>query len=274
MTELPLVTAFPYCHDCVRFRSGPAVACLACASSQVSRPGPGACPVCAQHVPDNGRCPNELCRQPGRRIGKISALGYQTGPLRRAIHSYKYGGVRSWSVPLGRLLLGWLEQNMTADPPDLIVVNPTYPGADVPGGTVLGHTVLGHTVPGGTVLGETALGRTALGHTEAVVHAAAAADSAHRWPFDIATPAAIVKIRPTLKSADAQAWSKRVTATELRDALAVPDPGRTAGRFILVYDDICTTGGQLDAIAGCLLDEGSAERVEGLVLARALWRGR
>ncbi|MGB6457355.1 MAG: hypothetical protein WBH47_23030 [Streptosporangiaceae bacterium] len=254
MTELPLVTAFPYCHDCVRFRSGPAAACLACASSQVSRPGPGACPVCAQHLADNGRCPNELCRNPGRRISRISAIGYQAGPLRRAIHSYKYGGVRSWSVPLGRLLLGWLEQNMTADPPDLIVVNPTYPGADVPGATMLGHTVLGHT--------------------EAVVHAAAAADAAHRWPFDTATPAAIVKIRPTLKSADAQAWSKRVTATELRDALAVPDPGRTAGRFILVYDDICTTGGQLDAIAGCLLDEGGAERVEGLVLARALWRGR
>jgi hypothetical protein len=34
-----------------------------------------------------------------------------------------------------------------------------------------------------------------------------------------------------------------------------------------VYDDICTTGGQPDAIAGCLLDEGGATRVEGLVLA-------
>jgi hypothetical protein len=168
--------------------------------------------------------------------------------MRRAIHSYKYGDVRGLSVPLGRLVLGWLEEHMAADPPGLIVVNPTYLDAG--------------RATGGP-----------LGHTEAVLRAAAAADVARRWSFDAAIPAAIVKTRPTLKSADAQAWSKRVTANELRDALAVPDPARTAGRFILVYDDICTTGGQLDAVAGCLLDQGGAARVEGLVLARAPWRG-
>jgi predicted amidophosphoribosyltransferase len=87
------------------------------------------------------------------------------------------------------------------------------------------------------------------------------------------TSPAIVKTRPTLKSADAQAWAKRVTGAELRGALVIPDPGRTTGRFIVVYDDICTTGTQLDAVAACLLDDGGASRVEGLVLARAPWRG-
>jgi predicted amidophosphoribosyltransferase len=248
MTELPLVTAFPYCHDCARFRSGPAATCLACASRQISRPGRAGCPVCAQHLAADGRCPNELCHQPGRRIHRIHAIGYQAGSMRRAIYSYKYGDVRSLAVPLGRLVLGWLEEHMCADPPGLIVANPGYADA------------------------ASATGQ-ALGHTEAVLRAAAAADAARRWSFDTATPAAIVKTRPTLKSADAQAWSKRVTANELREALAVPDPGRTAGRYVLVYDDVCTTGGQLDAIAGCLLDEGGARRVEGLVLARAPWRG-
>jgi predicted amidophosphoribosyltransferase len=247
MTEL--MTRFPDCHDCARFRSGPAAVCLACASGQISRPGLSGCSVCAQHLANDGRCPNELCRHPGRRIGRIRAIGYQTGPLRRVIHSYKYDGVRSWSVLLGRLLLAWLDQTMTADPPGLIVVNPGYAGAG-------------------------ARNDQEFGHTEAVLRAAAAADAGHRWPFDTATPAAIVKTGPTLKSADAQAWSKRVTATELRGVLAVPDPGRTAGRFILVYDDICTTGGQLDTVAGCLLDQGGAARVEGVVLARAPWRGR
>jgi predicted amidophosphoribosyltransferase len=203
--------------------------------------------VCAQRLAADGRCPNELCRHPGRRVDRIHAIGYQTGPLRRAIHSYKYDGVRSWSVLLGRLVLGWLEQHMTSDPPGLIVVNPTFSAAGAAAGQVLGHT-------------------------EAVLHAAAEADAAHRWPFDTATPAAVIKTRMTLKSADAQAWSKRVTANELRDALAIPDRGRTAGKFIVVYDDICTTGGQLDAIAGCLLDHGGAARVEGIVLARAPWR--
>jgi predicted amidophosphoribosyltransferase len=249
MTELRALTAFPDCHDCASFQRGAPADCLACASAQISKPGPSACPVCAQRIAADGRCPNELCRSSRRHISRIRAIGYQTGPLRRAIHSYKYGGARSWAVVLGRLLLAWLEQNMAAGPPDLIVANPSLTTAAV-------------------------LGAQPFGHTEAVLQAAAEADTAHHWPFDTVTPAAIIKTRPTLKSADAQAWSKRVTATELRNALAVPDPGRTAGRFILVYDDVATTGGQLDAVAGCLLDQGGAARVEGIVLARAPWRGR
>jgi predicted amidophosphoribosyltransferase len=178
-------------------------------------------------------------------------IGYQDGALRRVIRSYKYGGVRSWSVVLGRLLLAWLDQNMAADPPGLIVANPTFTGSG--------------SHPG--------VGPQQFAHTEAVLRAAAAADSRGRWPFDTRTPAAILKIRPTLQSADGQAWSKRASGCELRDALRVPDRARTAGRFVLVYDDICTTGTQLDAIAGRLLDDGGATRVEGLVLARAPWRG-
>jgi hypothetical protein len=107
----------------------------------------------------------------------------------------------------------------------------------------------------------------------AALEAATRAGAFPRWPFDTRTPRAIVKTRPTLKSADAETWSRQVSAAQLRDALRVPDPARTAGRFVLVYDDICTTGGQLDAVAGCLLDQGQAERVEAVVLARAPWRG-
>jgi predicted amidophosphoribosyltransferase len=250
MTGLPAVTEFPDCHDCVRFRSGPANVCLACASLQLSRPGPGACPACSQVLTVRGRCPNELCRSPRRRIGTIHAIGYQAGALRRVIRSYKYGGTRSWSVVLGRLLLAWLDENMAADPPDLIVANPTFTGSGTP----------------------SASGPAPFPHTEAVLRAAAAADVGGRWRFDPGTPAALVKIRPTLQSADGQAWSKRVSGTDLRDAVRVSDPARTAGRFVLVYDDVCTTGTQLDAIAACLLDDGGAARVEGLVLARAPWR--
>jgi predicted amidophosphoribosyltransferase len=241
---LPLA-AFPDCRRCANFRSGPAQVCLACAARQLTRPGPGSCPVCAQFLAGNGACPNELCRSPRRRIGRIHAIGYQSGTLRRAINDYKYHDVRAWSSVFGRLLAAWLEQNMAADPPGLILANPSFTGA----------------------------GRQEFAHTEAVLSAAVEADPARRWPFDTATPAAIIKTEPTLRSADTQAWSKRASGYELRAALAVPDPCRVAGKFILVYDDICTTGGQLDAVAGCLLDQGSAARVEGVVLARAPWRG-
>jgi predicted amidophosphoribosyltransferase len=199
--------------------------------------------VCAQRTRPDGACPNELCRRGRRRISKIHALSYQAGPMRRAINNYKYRGSQGLAVVLGRLLLTWLEQDMAADPPGLIVVNPSFVG---PRGQQFAHT-------------------------EAVLAAAASADPADRWPFD---PTAIIKTRPTLKSADGQAWSKRVSGNELRDALLVTDPARIADQFVLVYDDVCTTGTQLDAVAGCLLDQGGAARVEAVVLARALWRGK
>ena len=252
MTDYQVIAAgelrtagFPGCLGCAYFRTGPAPLCQACAEPELVRPGPDACDICAQRLRPGGSCPNELCRTPRRRIGKIHAIGYQAGSLRRAINSYKYRGSRDLAVVLGRLLLTWLEQDMATDPPGLIVVNPSFVGP----------------------------GAQAFAHTEAVLAAAAQADAESRWPFDLTTPAAIVKTQPTLKSADGQAWSKRVSGNELRDVLQVTEPSRIAGRFVLVYDDVCTTGTQLDAVAGCLLDQGGAARVEAVVLARALWRG-
>ena len=245
MTDQLALAGFPRCHACGNFRDGPARTCLACASQQLTRPGTDACSVCSQRLETGGGCANELCRSPDRRISKIHAIGYQSGPLRSVINSYKYRGTRSWSVVLGRLLLAWLEETMAGDPPGLIVVNPGYAG---PGGDDFAHA-------------------------EVILAAAARADARRSWPFDVLSPAAVVKSRPTLKSADAQAWAKRVTGNELRSALRVPDPARTAGQHILVFDDVCTTGKQLDAVAGCLLDQGGAARVEGVVLARAPWRG-
>src|SRR5215469_8303491 len=248
MTAYPSIAAgalrtagFPSCPGCAYFRTGPASVCSACADPELVRPGPDACVVCAQRLELNGSCPNELCRSPRRRIDKIHAIGYQAGPLRRAVNDYKYRGVRGLADVLGRILLTWLDEHMSADPPGLIVANPSFVG---PGGQQFAHT-------------------------EAVLTAATRADVDNRWPFDLA---AITKTEPTLPSADGQAWSKRVSGSELRDALRILDPTRTKGQFVLVYDDVCTTGSQLDAVAGCLLDHGGAARVEGVVLARAPWR--
>lgn len=215
---------------------------MPCAARKLDPPGAGACQICGQRVARGGACPNELCHTPARRIERIRAIGYHSGPLRQAINSYKYRGASSWSVLFGRLLLAWLGEHMAAEPPGLIVANPSFVAA---GGQLFAHT-------------------------EAVLAEAARQDQAGRWPFE---PTAISKTRPTLQSADSLAWSKRASGADLRSALVVPDPSRTAGQHILVYDDICTTGTQLNAVAACLLDAGGAARVEGVVLARALWRG-
>jgi predicted amidophosphoribosyltransferase len=237
---------FPRCAKCPYVRTGPAHICVTCASQTFEDIVQDACPVCSQILDEDGSCPNWLCTDPGRRITSIHAIAYQSGPLRQVINNYKYYGSRGWTLIFGRLVLGWLEEHAAASPPGLIVANPTYTGPP----------------------------EHKFGHTEAVLEAAAREDVLRRWPFDVEPPRAIIKVRPTAKSAAATAKSKREAARELRAALSIPDPSRTAGKRVLVYDDICTTASQLDAVADCLLAEGRAVHVEALVLARAPWRRR
>jgi predicted amidophosphoribosyltransferase len=147
-------------------------------------------------------------------------------------------------VIFARLLVGWLEANAAHDLPDLIVAHPTY------------------THPA----------HDRLGHIEKIIVAASIEDYEGHWRFDAGSPPAIIKTRATEKSAGQTAAAKRAAAAELRAALAIPNPDRTQGRHILVFDDVCTTGSQLNAVADSLLAEGRAARVRALVLARAPWR--
>lgn len=236
---------FPNCARCPYQLTGPPAFCLCCASRSFEAVPEEVCPVCSQ-VLEGGDCPNWLCRDPRRRIARISAIAYSSGQLRRRILSYKYRGVSGWSVIFGRLLLAWLERNAVEDPPGLIVAHPTY----------------------------VASGPARDGHTERVLAAAAKEDVRGCWPIDVADPPAIVKTGPTERSASNSARSKRANAAALRRCLALPDVSRVAGRRVLIYDDICTTGSQLDAVARCLIEEGGATTVRAVVLARAPWRPR
>jgi predicted amidophosphoribosyltransferase len=236
---------FPRCPKCPYVRVGPPRICVACASQSLEDIAQSACPICCQKLADDGSCPNWLCSDPRRRISRIHAIAYLSGSLRNKIIRYKYDGAYGWSLIFGRLLLGWLEQHAD-DPPDLIVANPTYVGP----------------------------GEQRFAHTERVLDMAAREDILGAWRFDTASPRAIMKDRATPQSARNTASAKRAAARDLRSALRIPDPSRTSGFKVLIYDDVCTTGSQLDAVAGCLLDDGHAADVEAVVLARTLWRNR
>jgi predicted amidophosphoribosyltransferase len=235
---------FPKCPTCPYRLMGPAWICVACASETLEAIASRACPVCSQRLENDGPCRNSLCRERDRRIERIDAIAYHSGALQDKIHSYKYEDKAGWSLIFGRLLVGWLEAHAGDDPPGLIVANPTYLGPGQPG----------------------------LGHIETIIRAAATADYDGRWAFDTGTPAAIIKTQATEKSAGKSLAEKRAAAAALRQVLDIPDPGRTHGRDILVFDDVCTTGYQLNAVAGYLLDQGQATRVRALALARAPWR--
>jgi predicted amidophosphoribosyltransferase len=233
---------FPQCATCPYARTGPARICVACAGKTLEPVSSSACPVCSQALDDNEICRNSLCWDNNRRISKVYAVTYHSGALKKVIHRYKYDGAYGWGLIFGRLVIGWLEAHAPAVSPDLIVANPTY----------------------------AAEGR--FEHTEFVIRNAANEDLQQRWPFDVATPRTIIKTGPTTASAGASATAKRSSATLLRSVLTVTDASRTAGRRILIYDDVCTTGMQLNAVADSLLTDGGAAQVEALVLARAPWR--
>jgi predicted amidophosphoribosyltransferase len=236
---------FPKCPKCAYLRTGPPLLCFRCANRTMEQIANRACDVCSQILDDDGTCPNWLCSDASRRISRVDAIAYSSGPLREKILAYKYDGKTGWALIFGRLLLAWLEQNRPNNPPDLIVANPTFVGSD------------GRTTP----------------HTELVIAAAEREDTMGKWNFDVVPPRAIVKTQPTERSAKNSAMAKRAAAVAHVDALDIPDPVRIAGRHILIYDDVCTTGSQLDGVAGKLLDAG-AEDVQAIVLARAPWRRR
>lgn len=222
---------------CPLLGSAAPATCLRCASAALRVPA-APCPVCGLER-TSGVCCNRLCQQRSRSVRSISAVFVGSSLLVSRIRWLKVEGRADWARVFGRVLLAWLEAHSRPDRHDLILANPTHLGG--------------------------ATGRC-LRHTELVIEAAACADRARAWPFDTGRRRALVKTRPVPRSRGCYADKQR-TADLLLDALVAPDPDRVRGRRLLVYDDICTTGLQLDRVARFLRSQGALS-VDGVVLAR------
>jgi predicted amidophosphoribosyltransferase len=92
-------------------------------------------------------------------------------------------------------------------------------------------------------------------------------------PF-VYNPPLIIKTKATRKMRlTSGAAERRTVATEIYNALIIPDATKITGRRILVYDDVFTGGHTLDAVARRLRESGAAG-VYGLALSRAQWRSQ
>ena len=230
---------FPYCAGCPYVNPGQWTICVPCAAEQLSSIR-DPCPICAQER--RGKpCHNRLCagRAGPRHIEGITAITLHNEPLVNVMQGYKYHGKTGWGMIFARLLIGHLHQTRDPADADLIIANPPSPGRH---------------------------------HTTRVIRHAATYDTADDWPFDDADDPAIVKTAATAKSAGQDLLGKRAAAREHGEALVLRHPDRIDGSRVIVYDDICTTGLQLNEVARRLREWGAVS-VHGVVLARQPWGG-
>ena len=239
---------FPDCASCRYARTGPWAICVQCASEQLPEIK-DPCPICSQEL-DGKPCRNQLCQEPpdNRPIDSISAITLHKDPLDITVRRYKYEGKYGWGRIFARLLFGHLEMNWSPDEVDIIIANPPNPKKD-------------HTSPDRD-------------HTTRVIRLAAANDYRSRWPFDSDQDLAITKQKPTEQSAGQKLEGKKRAAKEHVEALELNHPDRIKGKRVVVYDDICTTGYQLNEVARRLKEEWDATKVYGIVLARQPWQDK
>jgi predicted amidophosphoribosyltransferase len=233
---------FPNCQKCPYVINGPVHVCAACAAQTITHVPQQHCEICSQDTSTTGgRCTNQLCSTPDRAIESVFAIAMSTEPLRNLIRGFKDNPELARGLIFGRLVLGWLQANLPPTDVDLIVPNPTFTQAG------------------------------ALGHTEKVLANARGEDVFGEYPFPPLEGRVLVKTAATVKSKDSRLEQKMAAAAALEAVLSLRVD--VTGKRVIVYDDVLTSGYQLNTIARFLKANGAAS-VRGLVLARAAWRPR
>jgi predicted amidophosphoribosyltransferase len=217
--------------------------CYDCASTALHQVSASRCRVCNQTMATGQhRCTNRLCNDPHRCFEWTTAIAMKSGPLESAIWSHKQGQW-GWGIVFSRVVLGFLRSHPeTVQGLGAIIPTPSYraPGTDIK-----------------------------FDHAAWVISQAADQDDAG-FPFAF-DPPLILKATPTGKMRTADGLTgRRALAGELYETLRVPEPGKVAGRHIMVFDDVFTTGGTLNAVARRLKESGAAG-IYGLTLARQPW---
>jgi ComF family protein len=188
-------------------------------------------PICHQcGLPLDAHGTERPCSIPPPLDG-LRACAFHSGPLREAIHDFKYRDLTALARPLGRLMAGawpalegqWLPQVVVPVPLHL-------------------HR------------------QRQRGYNQSALLARELAVALQLPLLD----GALRRVKATVPQVDLDAEQRRVN---VQDAFRC-QPGSLAGRAVLLVDDVCTTGATL-ASACQALKEAGASRVLAYTLARA-----
>lgn len=219
----------PRCVVCHRLGAWFCAACIdkiefieppVCRGCGLPLEGSGADPLCSR------------CRQSPPAVDALRAAAYHSGPLREAIHEFKYGDLRSLAAPLGQLMAKrWVVLANRELDMDTVVPVPLHPRRERQRGynqAALLAEALGACLQKPVVQG-------------VLVRTRATAPQ--------------VGLNPTERQSNVRG-AFRCTGNDL------------AGTRVLLVDDVCTTGSTLES--ACLaLREAGVTSVQAYTLARA-----
>lgn len=212
----------PRCVSCGRHG---AWFCSRC-QGQVQPIVPPVCTRCGRMPGGSAVC--EACRHGAPALNGLRAAALFEGPLRKAIHSFKYNCVRDLAGPLGEILAEGYSR--FAVPADLLVPVPLHRARQ----------------------GQRGFNQSQLLAEELAARAGLAVASR-----------SLMRVRNTQSQVGLGAAQRR---DNVRGAFAWR--GETLrGRSVLLIDDVCTTGATMEACAAALY-EANAAAVWGLTLAR------
>lgn len=222
----------PRCTHCGRQGQEGGRLCVDC-RAQITRLAPPWCPHCGLPQTTTDSC--RACQaQPLPFTGLRSAAWY-SGPLRPAIHAFKYNNARELAEPLaGLLTTAW---NSLTGPVDAMIPVPLHSSRE-----------------------------RERGYNQSLL----LARQVQRWANVPVASNLVVRTRRTVPQVSLHAQERQRNVAQAFGLANQAGSAGVVGRHFVLIDDVCTTGATLAACAAVLQTAGAAA-VWAVTIARAGW---
>jgi len=107
----PAPAGFDGCGSCAYRMTGTPSICFACTIANSAASDGLTCVACGQALGDGGSCSNTVCGFDDRYFSRLYTVSGKAEEMWSAVYRFKYGEERDLAEVLGRILVGFLEDN-------------------------------------------------------------------------------------------------------------------------------------------------------------------